>query len=91
MADPKLTRTSVQIKYTSSDGYRAEFGGKAGTGSKHLKTGEEVPPQHALLAALEELSRLTALFGFEEDAKKAFDEPRARVAEWKASRTKQAA
>lgn len=27
MANPKLKRTSVQIKYTSSDGYRAEFGG----------------------------------------------------------------
>ena len=86
MADPKLKRTSVQIKYTSSDGYRAEFGGKAGEGSKNLRTGEEVPPQHALIAGLEELARITALFGFEDEARKAVEGAFARVAEWRAQR-----
>ena len=87
MANPTLKRTSVQIKYSSSDGFRFEYGAKAGTGTKHRVTGEEVPPQLALLDALEELARLTALFGFEAEALKKFNGARACVAEWKASRT----
>lgn len=86
MADPKLKRTSVQIKYTSSDGYRAEFGSKAGTGTKHQVTGKEIPPQHALISAFEELARITALFGFEAEARAAADGAFARVAEWKGAR-----
>lgn len=86
MADPTLKRTSVQIKYTGSDGYRAEWTAKGGEGTAHRKTGEQVPPQNALVAAFEELARLTALFGFENDARKAADEAFARVAEWRASR-----
>lgn len=86
MADPKLKRTSVQIRYTSSDGYRSEFGAKAGEGSKNLKTGEDVPPQHALIEALGELARLAALFGFEAEAREAAEGAFARVAEWRAQR-----
>lgn len=86
MADPKLKRTSVQIKYTSSDGYRAEFVAKSGDGIKSLKTGDEVPAQHALIAAFEELARLTALFGFESEARAAADGAFSRVAEWRAQR-----
>lgn len=84
--DPKLTRTSVQIKYSSSDGFRFEYGAKAGTGTKHRVTGEEVPSQHALLEALGELARLTALFGFEAEALKEFNGARQRVAEWREKR-----
>lgn len=83
MTDPTLKRTSVQIKYTSSDGFRAEFGGKAGTGTRHRVTGEEVPPQNALIAGFEELARLTALFGFESEAREAAEGAFARVAEWR--------
>jgi hypothetical protein len=83
MADPKLKRTSVVLKYTASDGYRMEFGAKAGTGSKHRVTGEEVPPEHALLDAMEELSRVLALFGFGEQAKAKFDAAQKAVADWR--------
>lgn len=87
MADPKLTQAAITIKYAADDGYRAEFGGKSGKGSKHLRTGEEVPPQNALIAGIEELARLTALFGFEAEALEAFNGARQRVAEWKAQRS----
>lgn len=83
MEDPKLKRTSVQIKYTSTDGFLAEFSAKAGTGTKHRVTGEEVPPQHALIAGSEELARLTALFGFEAEARQAADGAFKRVEEWR--------
>lgn len=86
MSDPTLKKTSVQIGYTSSDKYRMVWTAKAGTGSKNAKTGEEVPPQHALIAGLEELARLTALFGFENEAFEAFNGARDRVAEWRRSR-----
>lgn len=88
MSDPKLKRTSVQIKYTASDGFRSEFGGKAGTGTKHRVTGEEVPPQRALIAGIEELARLTALFGFEVEARDAVEGAFKRVAEWRALKDK---
>lgn len=83
MNDPKLKRTSVQIKYTSTDGFSAEFVGKAGAGTRHRVTGEEVPPQRALIAGFEELARLTALFGFESEARQAADDAFNQVAEWR--------
>jgi hypothetical protein len=86
MADPTLKRTSVNIKYIGSDGYRAEWNAMAGEGTAHRKTGDQVPPQNALIAAFEELARLTALFGFEDEARKAADEAFSRVAEWRAGR-----
>ena len=86
MADPTLKRTSVQIKYTSSDGYRADFIAKGGTGSTHRVTGDEVPPQRALLAALGELTRLVALFGFDAEARVEFDGAMASVQEWRDKR-----
>lgn len=86
MSDPTLKRTSVQIKYTGSDGYRSEFTAKGGAGTAHRVTGEEVPPQRALLAAIEELSRLTSLFGFEREARAAFDGSAAAVQDWRNKR-----
>lgn len=88
MTDPILKRTSVVIKYTASDGYRAEFGAKGGVGSTNRVTGEPVPPQKALIAAFEELARLTALFGFEAEAREAADGAFARVAQWEKERSK---
>ena len=83
MNDPKLKRTSVQIKYTSTDGFSAEFSGKGGAGTRHRVTGEEVPPHRALIAGFEELARLAALFGFESEARQAADDAFKRVAEWR--------
>lgn len=82
MADPKLARTSVVIKYTGDDGYRYEMTAKAGKGSVNHRTGGEVPPQKALLDALQELARITALFGFEKEAQQVFEDARIAVFEW---------
>jgi hypothetical protein len=89
-ADPTLKRTLVRIDYTSSDGYRADAQFKGGTGSKHRVTGEEILPEKALLGALEELARLTALFGFEDQAMEKFNGARQRVFEWRATRAAKA-
>jgi hypothetical protein len=82
MSYPTLVKTKVVFSYTASDGYRMEFGAKAGKGSKDVH-GNEVAPELAYLDALEELARLTALFGFEDQAKERFDAAQARVAAWK--------
>jgi hypothetical protein len=82
--DPKLKRTSVTIKYTASDGYRSEVN-YSNTG----RMGTQPPPELPLIEALEELARLTALFGFEDRALEAFNGARQRVAEWRAQRKDQ--
>lgn len=76
MSDLKLKRTSVVVKYGADDGYSSE--------AKFAGTKER--PELGLIAALEELARLTALFGFEAEALEAFNGARSRVAEWKATR-----
>lgn len=86
MADPTLKKTSIQFGYTASDGYRMTFEAKGGTGTKHLQTGEEVPPGKALLAGLAELSRILTLFGMEVEAQKVFGEARQAVHDWRAAR-----
>ena len=75
--DPKLVRSSVTIKYNADDGYSCEHQTKSDMG---------VEPHIPLLAALEELARLTALFGFEEEALERFTAARKRVADWRAAR-----
>lgn len=74
MGDPKLTRSSVTIRYAADDGYRSE---------QHIKTAEGAPTEAALLEGLEELARLTALFGFQEEAMQRFVDARNRVFEWR--------
>jgi hypothetical protein len=86
MADPTLKKTNIAFGYTASDGYRMSFGAKAGTGSKHAVTGEEVPPYHALLAGLEELTRILTLFGFESEAQEKFKAAQQAVFDWRADR-----
>ena len=86
MTDPTLKRASVQIKYTSSDGYRAAFDSKAGTGEVSLSTGLPVPPHQALLSGIEELARALSLFGFEAEARKEVEDAFARVTAWRAKR-----
>lgn len=86
MNDPTLARTNVRVAYTSSDGFRYELTTRGGVGTANEETGDPVPPELGLLAALEELARLTALFGFEVQAQERFDAARQRVVEWKAKR-----
>lgn len=64
MADPTLKRTSVQINYTASDGYRSEVG---------YSSDRSESPEAAYIAAIDELSRLAHLFGFGDRARAAFD------------------
>ena len=87
-AEPTLKRTSIVIGYTSSDGYRSEMKGKGGKGTTNLRAGEEVAPEIALLSALQELTRILCLFGFEAQVVKAFDEQLVAVQEWRESRAK---
>jgi hypothetical protein len=77
MSDPTLKRTSVTIKYTASDGYSQDVGYSSARASS---------PEAVLIEALEELARLTALFGFEDRALAAFNAARQRVFEWRATR-----
>ncbi len=84
MADPKLERSSVQINYTADDGYKSQCGYRSGKGAPVY--GDATKPEGALLAGLEELARLAALFGFESEARKAVEGAFARVAEWRAQR-----
>lgn len=78
MTDPKLTGTAVDIRYTADDGYESEEGFRTETMQK---------PEAALLAALGEIARLLALFGFEKEAVREFNEALQRVHDWKEART----
>lgn len=80
--DPKLTKTQVVIRYESDDGFESE----ESFGSDHLPPSLQLPPEANLIHGLEELARLTALFGFEDHALAAFNGARERVAEWKKNR-----
>ncbi len=78
MTDPTIKRCAVLFTYTGSDGYRAET-----RWSSRMCPANQ--PQVALLDAIEELARITALFGFAEEAKKRVADAQARVAEWRKS------
>lgn len=76
--DPKIVRASVRIKYRADDGYASE---------SEMASAVHMPDPHLpLLEALEELARLTALFGFEAEALERFNAARKRVADWRAAR-----
>lgn len=75
MPDPTISRSSVVIKYGSSDGFSS---------TQSIKNNKDTPHK-ALMTALDEISRLTALFGFEVEAETVFYAARSRVAEWKKS------
>lgn len=89
MSDPKLTRSSVEIRYTADDGYSTVSGYRTGKGAP--VAGDATKPEGAILAGLEELARIAALFGYEAEARKTVDEAFSRVAEWRAQRTESAA
>lgn len=86
MADPKLKRASVTITYTASDGYRSQV-----CYSNIGRMGVKPPPEAPLLEAVEELSRLCALFGHDAEAAKRFNEARERVAAFFRERDQRAA
>lgn len=83
MSDPTLKRSSVTINYTASDGYRS-----AVNYSNRGQMGRQPPPELPLLDAIEELSRLCALFGFGEQAAQRVAEARERVEAWRTARNK---
>ena len=76
MPDPKIKTAKVVIKYKADDGYRADM----------TCNGLPEQPHIALLEGLKELARLTALFGFEDEALAAFTKARNDVAEWRKTR-----
>ena len=75
MNEPSLKKVSVRISYEADDGYRSVV--------SYESRKDGASPNFALIEALEELSRLTALFGVEYQAKEVFEAARARVAKWK--------
>ncbi len=78
MNDPKIVHCAVTISYRSDDGYSYKA---------KMATIKGLPnPALPLIEALEELSRLTALFGFEDEALQAFNAARERVAKWRSER-----
>jgi hypothetical protein len=81
MSDPTLKRSSVRIVYSASDGYRSEV-----TYSSIGRMGIKPPPEAPILEAIEELARLSELFGFGERAATAVAEAQCRVREWRARR-----
>ena len=85
MTDPTLKRTSVQINYTASDGYRSTVGYNNAPRGEHFVT---PAPEAVFLDALEELARLTALFGFADEALTRFTAARERVAAWRSQHAK---
>lgn len=79
MSDPTLTRSFVDIRYSSSDGYHMSVGFSGGATAP-------VPPGEALLSAIDELARIASLFGLEADVKQRVADSCQRVAEWRAAR-----
>jgi hypothetical protein len=80
MGDPKLTKTRVVIYYEADDGFECE------TQYSQENCIKAIPAEKPFIDAMEELARLTALFGFEDQAREVFDGARNRVAEWRKNR-----
>lgn len=78
-ADPKLIKSRVLIAYTSDDKYSMSTEMKTGKGSHNPSTGQPFPPENALLDGIEELARICALFGFEDQARAGVEGAFARV------------
>ncbi len=83
MSDPTLVKTSVKISYTASDKYRHSFEARGGKGVPNRVTGVEVHPHKAYLSAVEELARLSELFGFGAEAKTKFEKGQQAVKDWR--------
>jgi len=79
MSDPTLKRASVTISFTDSRGYKSQV-----NYSNIGRMGKPLAPQTPMIEALAELARLTALFGFNDEAAAAFDKARKDVADCRA-------
>lgn len=86
MNDPTLKRASVTINYAASDGYRLTV-----NYSNRGRMGVSPPPEAPLLDAIEELTRIAALFGFGADALDRASQAIGRVHLWRIERQQQAA
>ena len=84
MSDPKIAECSVAVRYRADDGYNSSVEFRV-----DYRRTKEIPPERPFIDAIEELARLTALFGFEEEALKVFNEARERVFEWRKNRQPQ--
>ena len=71
MSDPKIAECSVAVRYRADDGYNSSVEFRV-----DYRRTKEIPPERPFINAIEELARLTALFGFEEEALKVFNEAR---------------
>lgn len=78
MSDPKLTKANVQLGYSSDDGYQTQT-----VFSTRHNGGD---PKAAFLDALEELTRICCLFGYEEQAREKFDGTAGRIRAWRTAR-----
>ena len=74
MIEPKLTRSTVQVTYAADDGYKSECG---------FTGGKTCEPHAGLLGGLDEVARLLALFGHEQDARITFDAALRRIEDWR--------
>lgn len=82
MADPKLTNSSVRIKYASDDGYKVE--------TDFTNHGpKKAEPHQMLLDGIEEAARILALFGYEAEAREAVEGAFKRIAVWRANRAQE--
>ena len=79
MSNPQLVKARVLIEYSSDDGYKSSW---------ECGTEEKPTPDQVLLNGLEELTRLTALFGLHAEAKKLFDAMQENIASFHAERAK---
>lgn len=70
MSAPTLKSASVQLIYRASDGYRMTTGFSSRMADTTSAT---------LIAAIDELARVLALFGYEEEARSAVDDACNRV------------
>lgn len=77
MDHPKLINSRVVIEFECDDGYD-----KSSTYTNDRADGKKIP-HNALMTALDDLARITALYGFEDEALNVFNSARARVKECK--------
>lgn len=73
---PKLLKASVTIKYTTDDGYRSEV----------KFANNKATPEQILIAGLDELARICALFVSENDVTVTIEDVLERIAQWKENR-----
>ena len=69
MSDPKIAECSVAVRYRADDGYNSSVEFRV-----DYRRTKEIPPERPFIDAIQELARLTALFGFDEEALKAFND-----------------